>query len=181
MSSHSLYRGATLKGSATPARAPIYIDSDDNRLKLVPAGTGSTEVIIQEANGASVQEILTAARVLTAADSGKVFFLALAGGFAVTLPAPSVGLNFKFLVQIAPTGDYTIVTDSSAQILAGLVHGSNGADGDSETAHTATTITFVAAGGASTIGDGADLWSDGTNWYARVFCNLGATGVTITG
>lgn len=177
----SLYRGATLKGYATPAGAPIYVDNDDNRVKYVPAGSGSAEVILQEASGAAVQEILTAARVLTAADSGKVFFLALAGGFAVTLPAPAVGLNFKFLVQIAPTGDYTIVTASASQILAGLVHGSNGGDGDSETAFTATTITFVAAGSASTIGDGCDIWSDGTSWYTRVFCNLAVTGVTITG
>jgi hypothetical protein len=120
--------------------------------------------------------------VLTAADSGKTFFLALAGGFAVTLPAPAVGLKFEFLVQIAPTGDYTIVTAGApAQILAGLVIGSDGGDGDSELAFTATTITFVAAGGASTIGDGATLWSDGTSWYARVFVNLAATGATITG
>ena len=177
----SITRRPTIAGYASAGSAPFYVDSDDNRVKLIPAGTGTTEVILQEAAGASSQEVLTAARVLTAADSGKTFFLALAAGFAVTLPAPAVGLKYEFFVQIAPTGDYTIVTAAAAQILAGLVFGSDGADGDSETAFTATTITFVAAGSASTIGDGATVWSDGTNWYARVYVNLGATGATITG
>ena len=176
----SIRRGATLVGDAVAASSPIYVDSDDNRLKHVPAGSGTTEVVIQEAGGASRQSVLVAATTLTAADSGKVYFLALAGGFAVTLPSPAVGLNFKFFVQIAPTGDYTIVTAGASQILAGLVHSSDGVDGDSETAFTATTVTFIAAGSASTIGDSADLWSDGTNWYARAFCNI-STGITITG
>ena len=177
----SIYRGATAKGYATPAGVPVYVDSDDNRLKMIPAGSWTAETIIQEASGAATQEVLTAARVLTAVDSGKVFFLALAGGFAVTLPAIAVGLNFKFLVQIAPTGDYTIVTPGApAQIMCGLVHASNGADSDSETAFTATTVTFVAAAGASTIGDGCDIWCDGTSWYVRAYCNI-STGITITG
>ena len=132
--------------------------------------------------GLEPTEVLTAARILTAVDSGKTFFLALAGGFAVTLPALLAGFHAKFFIQIAPTGDYTIVTPGSPdQTLAGLVFGSDGGNGDSEVAFTGTTITFVAAGGASTIGDSCEVWCDGTNWYSRCFANLGATGITITG
>ena len=177
----SIVRNATLKGFASAASAPIYVDSDDNRLKIVPAGSGTTEVLLQEAGGATRGLILTAATTLTAADSGKTFFLNTAAGFAVTLPSPAIGLNYEFFVMAAPTGDYTVVTAGApAQILAGLVHSSDGVDGDSETAFTATTITFVAAGSASTIGDSCRVISDGTNWYALCFCNI-STGITITG
>ena len=39
----SITRAATVKGTAHPAGAPIYVDSDDDALKIIPAGTGSTE------------------------------------------------------------------------------------------------------------------------------------------
>ncbi len=177
----SITRRPTVVGSAAAAVAPVYVDSDDNRLKLIPGGAGSTtEVIIQEAGGAGSHEVLIAARTLTAVDSGKVFFLALAAGFAVTLPAPAVGLHFRFHVQIAPTGDYTIVTAGAAEILAGEIFASTGGNEDSETTFTATTITFVASAGVGKIGDSAELMSDGTNWYARVYVDT-AAGATITG
>ena len=178
MPTRHLLRRATVLGSARADQAPIYVDSDDNRIKIIPSGSGTTEVVIQEAGGAAFTEVLTAATTLDASDSGKVFILALAAGFAVTLPSPAVGLNYKFFMQIAPTGDMTIV--SAAQDLAGQVYASSGGDEDSETAFTATTITFVAAAGAGKIGDSADLWSDGTSWYARCFCDT-AGGITITG
>lgn len=43
MSVRGLYRGATVKGYATPTNAPVYVDSDDNKLKGIDAGSGSTE------------------------------------------------------------------------------------------------------------------------------------------
>ena len=182
MGIRSLLRRVSVAGSASGAVAPIYVDSDDNRVKAILAGSGSTtEVILQEAGGAGVGEVLITARTLTAADSGKVFFLALAAGFAVTLPALAAGLNFRFFVQIAPTGDYTIVTPGAPdQTLAGQIYASSGGDEDSETAFTATTINFIAAAGAGKIGDSADLTCDGTNWYARVYVDT-AGGATITG
>ena len=174
----SLTRGKTVKGSASAAVAPIYVDSDDNRIKAILAGSGSTtEVMLQEALGAASYEVLTAARTLVAADSGKVFLLGAAAGFAVTLPAVALGLNFIFYVQVAPTPtDYTIVAPTA--VLAGLVRGSDGADADNQATFAATTVTFV--GGASVIGDSAEFVSDGTNWYTTVFTDLGATGATIS-
>lgn len=179
MSARGLARNPTAIGYATETNAPIYVDSDDNRVKVIPAGSGTSEVILQETSGAGLGEVLTAATVLTAADSGRIFFLALAGGFAVTLPSPALGLNFKFYVQIAPTTDYTVVTAGAPdQIMAGLVFASSGGDEDSEAAFTGTTLTFVA--NTSTIGDSADVVSDGTNWYVRAWVD--ATGAaTITG
>jgi len=44
MPTRSITRRKTLQGYADPASAPIYVDSDDDILKIIPAGSGSTEV-----------------------------------------------------------------------------------------------------------------------------------------
>jgi hypothetical protein len=177
----SLYRGPTVKGYPSAASVPIYVDSDDNRVKVVTAGTGSTEVILQEALGASGVEKLITTRVLTLADSGKTFILALAAGFTVTLPAiaGSSGFNARFYVQIAPTGDYNVAS-AEGDNMAGQVYESSGGDGDSETAFTADQVTFVAAAGVGKIGDSMDIFSDGVGWYARVWVDT-AGGATLNG
>lgn len=176
----SLTRRPTVAGAASAGSAPIYVDSDDNRVKLVPAGTGTTEVILQEAGGASSYERLTAARVLTAADSGKVFGLALAGGFTVTLPAlaTSPGFNASFVVEIAPTTAYIIASAENDNI-AGSVYESSGGAGDTETAFSADQINFVA--NTAVIGDQADIQAVGTaGWAGRAFVSA-AGGATFTG
>lgn len=125
------------------------------------------------------QEIVTAAKTIHVNENGRTFFLNSATEFEMTLPPPAAGLHYKFFVTAAPSGaDYTVITSGAAQILAGQVYSSDGVDADSETAFTATTINFV--GGAAVIGDSAEVWSDGVNWYARCFCNV-STGITITG
>ena len=48
-------------------------------------------------------EVLASARTLSNEDSGKTFFLNLAGGFDVALPPPELGLVFEFVVKTAPT------------------------------------------------------------------------------
>lgn len=179
MPASNLYRGAVIRGYATPKSAPIYVSSVDNRIRAIPAGSGTTEVILQEAAGASSVEVLTAARVLTAADSGKHFFLSAAAGFAITLPALLSGLKFAFTVITAPTSvGYTIVSAASAEVIVGGVHDAGGAAGDVESTAGATTITLVA--NAAVVGDRVDMISDGTLWYTRIFSNV-ATGATFTG
>ena len=103
---------------------------------------------------------LTAASTLSVADSGKVLFLNSSAEFATTLPAPSKGLKFSFVVKAAPSGaSYTIVTPSGA-ILGSCAQGnavpdmSDGSD---------TIITFV--DGSAVVGDRIDLICDGTNYY----------------
>ena len=49
----SITRRAALPGYATDGSAPIYVDSDDNALKHVPAGTGTTERVLGVAMTAS--------------------------------------------------------------------------------------------------------------------------------
>jgi hypothetical protein len=125
-------------------------------------------------------EVVSAANVITAAENGKVFFLNSATEFASTLPAPFAGAHFTFIVTAAPSqASYTVVTEGGCQILAGSVHPSVLNDSsDFEAAATGTTITFV--DGQAVVGDMAELWSDGTSWFAKCFCTTGA-GITITG
>jgi hypothetical protein len=114
-----LRRGATIIGEATDTHAPIYIDSDDNILKVIPAGTGTTEVQVVDASstqtltnktltsptitGATLSTATLSAPTITGNPTGIV---KVAGGtiteldgdatysISVTLPAGAVLLNF---------------------------------------------------------------------------------------
>ncbi len=174
----SLTRRPTAVGFATAASAPIYVDSDDNRVKLIPAGSGTTEVILQEAGGASMYERLITTRVLTAVDTGKTFGLALVGGFTVTLPALAAGLVFHFVVEVSPTTAY-IITSAEGDNLVGV---GAAADGNAVTVvggFTADSINFVA--NTSIIGDVATVRSVGTaGWSAAALVAVGG-GVSFPG
>lgn len=150
----------------------------DTSSKNLRVNDGTTSHVV---GGVAAFEALTAAKTLTMADSGKKFTLGTAGGFAVTLPAiaDAAGFQAEFHVKVAPTTAYTIVTGNSAeQKLAGLVFSGAGADEDSETDFTGTTITFVA--NTAVIGDWCRVWCDGAGWYTTSFCNA-TGGVTVTG
>lgn len=124
-------------------------------------------------------EVLTAARVLTMADSGGTFALALAGGFNITLPAlaGAAGFHAKFIVQVAPTTAYTI-TSAEGDNIAGSVYSADGAAGDTEAAFTADVITLVAA--AAVIGDQVEIDGLAAGWAATAHVAV-STGATFTG
>lgn len=52
MAIRNIRRQPTVPGVASGTSAPIYVDSDDNKLKMIPAGTGTTEVEIVDASSA---------------------------------------------------------------------------------------------------------------------------------
>lgn len=159
-----------------------------NKTLTSPTITGATlttatltNPTINGATGTVANEVVTAANIITAAESGKTFFLNSATEFASTLPAPAAGLKYTFIVTAAPSGaSYTVVTEGGCQILAGHVLTSGFADSgsDVETTATGTTITFV--DGVSVVGDRAEVISDGTSWFASCICAVEA-GITITG
>lgn len=125
----------------------------------------------------NLTEVVTSTNTITAAESGKIFFLSAENEFDSVLPAPAAGLNYKFIVSAAPADvNYTISTNSSANIIVGMVNSSSGGNADSETSG-ADTINFVA--GTATKGDYVDIYCDGTNWYAYGFCDADAA-ITIT-
>ena len=126
-------------------------------------------------------EVAAATNILTAAESGKVFFLNSATEFVTTLPAPTAGVEYTFIVTAAPSqASYTVITEGGCQVMAGHVLTSGFADSgsDVEAAATGTTITFV--DGVSVVGDRATVISDGTSWFASCICAVEA-GITITG
>ena len=70
----SLVRNSTVKGFASAASAPIYVDSDDNIVKVIPAGTGSTEVQIVDASSAQTltNKTLTSPTITSPTITGTV-------------------------------------------------------------------------------------------------------------
>jgi hypothetical protein len=130
---------------------------------------------------ASLQPALTAAKTLTAQNSGSTYLLALAGGFAVTLPAVASGLRFTFIVQIAPAGgSYTIVAASGTPIHGvALSKDLNGATDSAATAGTGVlTITLVDS--KAQIGDQVHLYCDGTKWFARLYTGGNFDAITLS-
>lgn len=167
MSVRAIARNATRPGlyAGRTKSAPIYVDSDDNQLKIIPGGQGSTteKFVVTSDITQNVGTVITptAATELTAAQSGSVVFLNAATGFAITLPAPAAGLSFKFVVAAAfATTNFTIVTNGSSNIIQG------GADVNSTWVPAADedTISFVAT--AETKGDWIEVVSNGTDWFA---------------
>lgn len=149
----------------------IIVDNDGIRQVRSP---GAVQGV-----GLGLSEVLTAARVLTLADSGKTFWLALAGGFDVTLPALAGANGFRcsFRVKVAPTTAYTI-TSATADKIAGTVLSASGAAEDTEADITGDVVNFVA--NTAKIGDRVEIETDGVGWHALGVCS-GAGGITITG
>jgi len=106
---------------------------------------------------------LVAAKTVTAAESGSTFVLNLAGGFTVTLPAPALGLRYKFITGIIPTTAY-IITATGAIVYGGIneLEVDNGDDGPYATGSTSLTLVASALGA---IGDWVTYESDGVHWF----------------
>jgi len=144
----------------------------DETLTVTGACTFSSTITYRDKT-----ETVAAANVIASNESGTVYFLNDATEFASTLPAVAAGLHYTFIVTGAPSGaDYTITTDSSANVILGQVYCNAGTDEDSETSGC-DTISFV--GGTSVVGDRVELYCNGTNWFAYGFCNA-TGGITLT-
>lgn len=106
---------------------------------------------------------------LTPADSGKTFLLD-ATGEAITLPAVTEGVQYKFICDTTTaTSNWTIVAATN------VIYGSAQVAGAVVPASAENTITLVVA--KFLPGDWVTLESDGTNWYveASVVTSAGCT------
>lgn len=147
-------------------------DSAENDIKeeldLLSGLTATAAELNMAADVSANYEVVTAANVLTAAESGKVFFLNSATEFAHTLPAvaDAAGVRYTFVVKAAPSGaDYTVVTAASENKILGNVVSSQDAGGSADSEQTGgDTISFV--GAKAVVGDRVDLVCDGAFWYA---------------
>ncbi len=134
---------------------PMF-DVSTNKWKKIP-GTAIGFVTLFEDT--------TATNVLAASECGKIITLNAATEFVTTLPVPTAGCKFRFIVKAAPaSASYTIVTSASANILIGHVETADidgAADGDVSTSDDTITI----ADGVAVVGDEVEIYSDGTSWY----------------
>lgn len=172
-------------GTVTVESGAVVTIAAVGGLKIGTDNVGVSTIADVTANAAEINlacdtsencEIVTATNIITAAESGKTFFLNSATEFVSTLPAPAIGVKFRFIVTAAPVGaSYTVVTNSSANIIKGQQHDCGGAAGDNGTADD--TITFV--DGQAVAGDRVDVISDGTSWFAYAFSKV-AAGITFT-
>ena len=99
MPTSNIYRGAAVRGSATPTAALIYVDSDDNLLKMVPAGSGTTEVTVATLGGAfgavSATSVQTTSFIKSsgAAATGGVGYSTGAGGAVTQITSRATGVT----------------------------------------------------------------------------------------
>lgn len=157
-------------------------DHDGSALGLKLAGTLVTATaaeINQAADNSANCEVVTATNVITAAESGATFFLNSATEFASTLPAPALGLRYKFIVAAAPSGaSYTVLTNASANVIIGGINELEVDTGDDGPySNAADTITFVDS--VSVVGDWCEVISDGTSWFLTGQANADG-GITVT-
>ena len=104
-------------------------------------------------------QVLTDYRTLTPADSGKVFYLNAAAAGDVTLPAPHLGLNLKFVIGATnPTTAWNIIGATAA-----VIQGSAVVDGAAVPAVNMDSVNLVAS--TAVKGDFVEIRSDGTNYY----------------
>ena len=135
------------------------------------SGVTATAAEINQAADESVNsEIVTTTNVIAAAESGATFYLNAAGGFTSTLPAPALGMWFRFIVKTAPTTAYIIVTTSGSNLMYGMMLERAGGAGVAGAARD--TFNFVA--NQAIIGDWVEFYSDGTNWYYRGMVDVSA-------
>lgn len=165
--------------SGTAISATELANAANNLAVALGSLTATAAEINQHCDESANVETVAATNVIAATESGKTFFLNHATEFVSTLPAAAAGLRFTFIVSGAPSGaSYTIVTDSSANIILGHVLTSQDAGGSSDSETTGgDTITFVDS--KAVVGDRVDLICDGTNWFAQCSCKV-FDAITIT-
>tara|TARA_R110002073_G_C9277518_1_gene564876 strand:+ start:66 stop:782 length:717 start_codon:yes stop_codon:yes gene_type:complete len=147
---------------------PMVVLADDVANNYVNGNITSVGTIALGARGNSrvATEVLTAARVVTAADSGTTFVCSGDAGKAITLPSVAdagAGFNCRFIVgQAFATTDW-IITATAAVMVGGIneLEVDTSDDGPSTIAGTTINIEL----GAETIGDFVDFTCDGTKFY----------------
>ena len=105
---------------------------------------------------------LTGTYQVLASDSGKVFTIDQDATFVITLPADQEGLNYKFIVTDAGSGEVHI--DSGAS------NGIKGFSMDPTTGINAIDNNLVEiVSSTAVIGDTVELVNDGTTWWCKSF------------
>jgi hypothetical protein len=127
--------GQTPDFEATGIKADVIAESTS------AAGVTIDGVLIKDSAVSGLRAVsataaaITGATTLAAADSGGVFSLAKTSAYAVTLPTPSQGMTFKFLV--IDTGSFAVTFSDGSAHLYGQINEA----GTIPIAMTGTTLT----------------------------------------
>jgi hypothetical protein len=100
-----------LAAPGTPNASPIYVDSDDNRLKLIPASSGTTEVTIHDSGNAVTSTVSTAANGYATGAGGAVT-QATNASTGVTLSKPCGQITTVALTTAAAAEERFTVTNT---------------------------------------------------------------------
>ena len=153
--------------------AGVAVTSSAAELNIMDGVTATAAEINAAADVSTRAEVVTTTNVITAAETGKTFYLNLAGGFTSTLPAPAIGLEYRFVVKTQPTTAYIVTTNAGADV----IFGSADVNSTKVLSSAQDKINFVA--NTAIVGDWVRVTSDGTNWYVNG--DSGATGgITFT-
>lgn len=136
-----------------------YAGGINTALPIVSTSTltvnGITNTGTSVGNKISIQASGGATRTLTAANSGSLNLLDAATGVTYTLPAPSVGLVYRFLVTTSVTSNnHKVITDAGTTLILGGVTMIEAADTNSGLAalFNGTTHVSILMNGTTTGG-----------------------------
>lgn len=147
-------------------------------IALEAASANNDVIEVLTAGNLSNLDTLTASAAgatltLTAADSGKTILLDTAAGSVVTLPAPSVGVFYRFLVSVKATSNFHQVKVAAAtDFMAGSVSILD-ADSNAQTAYAADgaaddNIQLNGTTKGGLVGDWVELYCvSATQWAIR--------------
>jgi len=112
-------------------------------------------------------EEISAARTLTAADSGKVFGVNQASAYEITLPLAATagaGWNAKFVLSEVAANAVTIANNTAEDTIVGMTVGADGGTGSSTDSTAVDEIVFISG---AQLGDTVELFCDGINFFAK--------------
>lgn len=123
---------------------------------------------------------VSSATTLKSYQSSAIIAVTSAGAnYTITLPAPALGLNFKFYLVVTAGTNTVTISSPTANTLGGQYFSCS---------TTATTIAVPAVIGTNTsvvfsthaiVGDTIEMWSDGTNWLGKGFSGYVGAGFTV--
>jgi hypothetical protein len=159
----SLYRGPSAKGYASAGSAPIRVDDTSNTIKVIPAGTGTTEQEFLSTTPTPVNVTAATLTLAPATHAGRVVRLNSLTGTTVTLPA-ATGSGVEYIVYIgtAPTsGSVVFAVANANDYFRGFGYTSQDAGGAGVTWPTANTGTLATESDTMT-------WNRGTTGLGSI-------------
>jgi hypothetical protein len=167
MSVRNIVRRSTISGVATPTNAPVYVDSDDNKLKMIPAGSGTTEVEVADVSSSQTftNKTLTAPVITSpiinrtpvtlaaatlsltqALHDGKTVVVTKTDGTTITLPAATgTGARFRIVqgAKVASVGTVVQVASATDYFRGAQYAATDNGSGAGLTWPTANTATVA--------------------------------------